>query len=51
LFEWQALSDLAAMKDYGSPVLYLYFDAQKQLSDFLLAMTEAAKVRDSKTND
>jgi len=51
LFEGQALSDLAAMKGYGSPVLYLYFDAQKRLSDFLLAMTEAAKVRDSKTND
>ena len=51
LFEGQALSDLAAMKGYGSPVLYLYFDAQKRLSDFLLAMTEAAKVRDSKTDD
>ena len=51
LFEGQALSDLAVMKGYGSPVLYLYFDAQKRLSDFLLAMTEAAKVRDSKTND
>ncbi|MFA9402303.1 MAG: bifunctional transaldolase/phosoglucose isomerase [Anaerolineales bacterium] len=51
LFEGQALSDLAAMKGYGSPVLYLYFDAQKRLSDFLLAMTEAAKARDSRTND
>jgi transaldolase/glucose-6-phosphate isomerase len=51
LFEGQALSDLAAMKDFGSPVLYLYFDAQKRLSEFLLAMTEAAKVRDGKTND
>lgn len=51
LFEGQALSDLAAIKDYGSPVLYLYFDAQKRLSDFLLAMTEAAKAGDSKTND
>ncbi len=51
LFEGQALSDLAVMKDYGSPVLYLYFDAQKRLSDFLLAMTEAAKARDVKTND
>jgi transaldolase/glucose-6-phosphate isomerase len=51
LFEGQALSDLAAMKDYGSPVLYLYFDTQKRLSDFLLAMTEAAKASDSKTND
>ena len=51
LFEGQALSDLAAMKEYGSPVLYLYFDTQKRLSDFLLAMTEAAKARDSKTND
>ncbi len=51
LFEGQALSDLAVMKDYGSPVLYLYFDSQKRLSDFLLAMSEAAKVRDSKTND
>jgi len=51
LFEGQALSDLAAMKNFGSPVLYLYFDAQKRLSDFLLAMTEAVKVRDSKTND
>ena len=51
LFEGQALSDLAAMKGYGSPVLYLYFDAQKRLSDFLLAMTEAAKARDNRTND
>ncbi len=51
LFEGQALSDLAAMKDYGSRVLYLYFDTQKRLSDFLLAMTEAAKASDSKTND
>ena len=51
LFEGQALSDLAAMKEYGSPVLYLYFDAQKRLSEFLMAMTEAAKARDSKTND
>ena len=51
LFEGQALSDLAVMKGYGSPVLYLYFDAQKRLSDFLLAMTEAAKARDSRTND
>jgi len=50
LFEGQALSDLAAMKDYGSPVLYFYFDAQKRLSDFLLAMTDAAKASDSKTN-
>lgn len=51
LFEGQALSDLAVIKDFGSPVLYLYFDAQKRLSDFLLAMTEAAKARDTKTND
>jgi transaldolase/glucose-6-phosphate isomerase len=51
LFAGQALSELAAMKDYGSPVLYLYFDAQKRLSDFLLAMTEAAKAKDSKAND
>jgi hypothetical protein len=51
LFDGQALGDLAAMKDFGSPVIYLYFDSQKRLSDFLLAMTEAAKVRDSKTND
>ncbi len=51
LFEGQARSDLAVMKDCGSPVLYLYFDAQKRLSDFLLAMTEAAKAIDSKTND
>jgi hypothetical protein len=49
LFEGQALSDLAAMKDYGSPVLYLYFETQKGLSDFLLAMTEAAKTRDRKS--
>lgn len=51
LFEGQALSDLAAIKDFGSPVLYLYFDARKQLSDFLLAMTEAAKARDTITHD
>lgn len=51
LFEGQALSDLAAMKEYESPVLYLYFDAQKRLSDFLLVLTEAAKARESKTND
>ena len=51
LFEGQALSDLAAVKDFGSPVLYLYFDARKQLSNFLLAMTEAAKARDIRTND
>ncbi len=49
LFEGQALSDLAAMKDYGSHVLYLCFDAQKQLSDFLLAMTKAAKAGDRKS--
>jgi hypothetical protein len=46
LFEGQALSDLAVMKDCGSPFLFFYFDAQKGLSDFLLAMTEAAKTRD-----
>ncbi len=51
LFEGQALSDLAAIRDFGSPALYLYFDARKQLSDFLLAMTEAAKARDTITND
>ncbi|MEA1978565.1 MAG: hypothetical protein U9N80_11780, partial [Chloroflexota bacterium] len=51
LFEGQALSDMAVMKDYGSPFICLYFDAQKRLSDFLLAMTEAAKARDSRTND
>jgi transaldolase/glucose-6-phosphate isomerase len=51
LFEGQALSDLAAMKHYGSSVLYLYFDAQKRLSDFLLEMTEATKAIDRKTND
>ena len=51
LFEGQALSDLAVIKDFGSPVLYLYFDARKQLSDFLLAMTKAAKARDTIIND
>jgi len=51
LFEGQAQSDLAVIKDFGSPVLYLYFDAQKRLSDFLLAMTEAANARDTETND
>ncbi len=45
LFEGQALSDFAAMKDDGSPALYLYFDAQKRLSDFLRAMAEAVKAR------
>ena len=50
LFEGQALSDLAVMKDCGSPFLFFYFDAQKGLSDFLLAMTEAAKTRADKTN-
>jgi len=33
------------MKDDGSPALYLYFDAQKRLSDFLRAMAEAVKAR------
>ena len=51
LFEGQALSDLAVIKNFGLSVLYLYFDAQKRLSDFLLAMTEAAKAREPKTND
>ncbi len=51
LFEGQALSDLAVIKNFGLPVLYLYFDAQKRLSDFLLAMTEAAKTREPKIND
>jgi len=46
LFEGQALSDLAAMKDFGSPFLFFHFDAQRQLSDFLLAMTKAAKTRE-----
>ncbi|MEE9512845.1 MAG: bifunctional transaldolase/phosoglucose isomerase, partial [Anaerolineales bacterium] len=51
LFEGQALSDLASIKDFGSPVIFLYFDAQKRLSNFLLAMTEAAKTRELNTND
>ncbi|MCJ7824093.1 MAG: bifunctional transaldolase/phosoglucose isomerase [Anaerolineales bacterium] len=51
LNEGQALSDLAVLKDSGSHVLYLYFDAQKQLSDFLLAMTAASKARNNQTND
>ncbi|MCK5634976.1 MAG: hypothetical protein KAI06_07805, partial [Anaerolineales bacterium] len=51
LFEGQALSDLASIKDFGSPVIFLYFDAQKRLSNFLLAMTETAKTRELNTND
>ncbi len=50
LIEGQAWSDLAVIRDFGSPVLFMYFDAQKGLSDFLLAMTAATEARDNKTN-
>ena len=45
LYEGQARRDFAVLKDFGSEVVFLYFDIQKRLGEFLLAMTKAAKAR------